>query len=147
VLPGKKQQIREEKAMSITHIEGIGPAMAKKLEQAGIRGVATLLKQGATTKGRKEIAEKSGVSESQILKWVNMADLFRIKGIAGQYAELLEAAGVDTVRELATRNPQNLQKAMQDTNDEKSLVRQVPGAAAVTNWVGQAKELPRAVHY
>lgn len=133
--------------MSITHIEGIGPAMAKKLEQAGIRGVATLLKQGATTKGRKEIAEKSGVSESQILKWVNMADLFRIKGIAGQYAELLEAAGVDTVRELATRNPQNLQKAMQDTNDEKSLVRQVPGAAAVTNWVGQAKELPRAVHY
>lgn len=133
--------------MSIEKIEGIGPANAAKLKKAGIRSVNALLKKGATAAGRKEIAEQSGVSESQVLKWVNMADLFRIKGIATQYAELLEAAGVDTVKELAQRNPENLQATMAKVNAERKLVRVVPGVATVRNWVEQAKSLPRAVHY
>lgn len=133
--------------MSIEQIEGIGPANGKKLTKAGIRGVGTLLKKGGTSKGRDEIAEVSGISSALILKWVNMADLFRIKGISSQYSELLEAAGVDTVKELAQRNADNLHKAMVETNDAKKLVRQTPGLKSVKNWVAQAKELPRAVSY
>ncbi len=133
--------------MGIDKIEGIGPAMAEKLQKAGVRSVAGLLKKGADPKGRKEIAEKAGISEAQILKWVNMADLFRIKGVASQYAELLEAAGVDTVKELAQRNAVNLRKAMESVNSQKRLVRVLPSADAVASWVQQAKELPRAVSY
>ncbi len=133
--------------MGIEKIEGIGPAMAEKLQNAGVRTVASLLKKGATPKGRKEIAEKSGISDAQILKWVNMADLFRIKGVASQYAELLEAAGVDTVKELAMRNPVNLRKAMEEVNNQKRLVRALPSPDAVASWVQQAKNLPRAVSY
>ncbi len=133
--------------MGIEKIEGIGPAMAEKLQNAGVRTVASLLKKGATPKGRKEIAEKSGISDAQILKWVNMADLFRIKGVASQYAELLEAAGVDTVKELAMRNPVNLRKAMEEVNSQKRLVRALPSPDAVASWVQQAKNLPRAVSY
>ncbi len=133
--------------MGIEKIEGIGPAMAEKLQNAGVRTVASLLKKGATPKGRKEIAEKSGISDAQILKWVNMADLFRIKGVASQYAELLEAAGVDTVKELAMRNPGNLRKAMEEVNNQKRLVRALPSPDAVASWVQQAKNLPRAVSY
>ena len=133
--------------MSIQQIEGIGEAMGAKLQKAGIRSVNALLKKGAEPKGRKEIAEKSGISEAQILDWVNMADLFRIKGISTQYSELLKAAGVDTVKELAQRNPENLYKAMKEVNEQKRLVRLVPAQKAVASWVGQAKTLPRAVHY
>ncbi len=133
--------------MSIENIEGIGPANAKKLAKAGIKGVKTLLIKGGAAKDRKEIAEASGVSTEVILKWVNMADLFRIKGIGTQYSELLEAAGVDTVKELAQRNADNLCEAMQDTNSKKKLVRQTPSLASVKRWVAEAKSLPRAVHY
>jgi predicted flap endonuclease-1-like 5' DNA nuclease len=133
--------------MSIEKIEGIGPANAAKLAKAGIRGVATLLKKGATPKGREEIAAASGVAKEVILKWVNMADLFRIKGISTQYSELLEAAGIDTVKELAQRNPENLHAALVDANAAKKLVRQVPGLASVQSWVTQAKKLPRGVTY
>jgi predicted flap endonuclease-1-like 5' DNA nuclease len=133
--------------MSIEQIEGIGPASAKKLAKAGIRGVATMLKKGATPKGREEIAAASGVSKEVVLTWVNMADLFRVKGISTQYSELLKAAGVDTVKELAQRNPENLHKAMLETNQAKQLVRQTPGLASVQSWVKQAKSLPRAVSY
>ncbi len=133
--------------MSVEQIEGIGPASAKKLVNAGVKGVTTLLKKGGTPQGRNEIAEAAGVSTALLLKWVNMADLFRIKGISTQYSELLEAAGVDTVKELAQRNPENLHKAMEDTNAKKKLVRQVPGLANVKSWVQQAKQLPRAVSY
>ena len=133
--------------MSIEQIEGIGPASAKKLAKAGIRGVATMLKKGATPKGRDEIAAASGVSKEVVLTWVNMADLFRIKGVATQYAELLEAAGVDTVKELRNRNPANLAEAMRATNAKKKLVRQVPGDSQVKSWVAQAKKLKPVVTY
>jgi len=133
--------------MSIQKIEGIAAAKAAKLQNAGVRSVNALLKKGADPKGRKEIAEKSGFSEAQILDWVNMADLFRIKGISTQYSELLKAAGVDTVKELAQRNPENLYKAMQEVNAQKRLVRLLPAQKAVASWVQQAKSLPRAVHY
>jgi predicted flap endonuclease-1-like 5' DNA nuclease len=133
--------------MSIEKIEGIGPASAKKLAKAGIRGVATLLKQGATPKGREGIAAASGVAKEVVLKWVNMADLFRVKGISTQYSELLKATGVDTVKELAQRNPESLHAAMVETNAAKKLVRQVPGSESVKNWVSQAKKLPRVISY
>jgi predicted flap endonuclease-1-like 5' DNA nuclease len=133
--------------MSIDKIEGIGPANAKKLANAGVRSVSSLLKKGATPKGREEIATASGVSKGVVLTWVNMADLFRIKGISTQYSELLEAAGVDTVKELAQRNPQNLHAAMVETNAAKGLVRQTPGLKSVTSWVEQAKKMPRVVSY
>ncbi|RMF64061.1 MAG: DUF4332 domain-containing protein, partial [Calditrichaeota bacterium] len=112
-----------------------------------IKGVASLLKKGATPQGREEIAKNAGVSKEQVLEWVNMADLFRIRGIGTQYSELLEAAGVDTVKELAQRNPENLFKAMQQTNAAKRLVRQTPSLQSVKEWVAQAKSLPRAVSY
>ena len=96
-------------------------------------------------KGRKEIAEKSGVSEKMILNWVNRADLSRIKGVSTQYADLLECAGVDTVPELAQRNAENLQLKMAEVNEEKNLVRKVPVLSQVEDWVAQAKELPRVI--
>ena len=133
--------------MSIAQIEGIGPSNAAKLGKAGIRGVATLLAKGATPKGREEIAAASGIAKEVILKWVNMADLFRVKGISTQYSELLKATGVDTVKELAQRKPENLHAAMVETNAAKKLVRQTPGMESVKNWVSQAKKLPRAVSY
>jgi predicted flap endonuclease-1-like 5' DNA nuclease len=133
--------------MSIEQIEGIGPSSADKLAKAGIKGVTTLLKKGGTRQGRDEIADAAGISSEVLLKWVNMADLFRIKGISTQYSELLKAAGVDTVKELAQRNAENLHKALTETNAQKRLVRQVPGMASVKSWVQQAKQLPRAVSY
>jgi len=133
--------------MSIQKIEGIAEVMAEKLQKAGIRSVNALLKKGADPKGRKEIAEKSGISEARILDWVNMADLFRIKGISMQYSELLKAAGVDTVKELAQRNPENLYNTMKEVNEKKRLVRLIPAQKMVASWVEQAKSLPRAVHY
>ncbi len=133
--------------MSVEQIEGIGPSSSEKLAKAGIRGVTGLLKKGGTPQGRNAIAEAAGISTALLLKWVNMADLFRISGISSQYSELLEAAGVDTVKELAQRNPENLYKALAETNAQRKLVRQVPGLARVSDWVQQAKQLPRAVSY
>ncbi len=134
-------------AKKIEEIEGIGPAYAEKLKGADVTTVEGLLEAGAQPGGRKSIAEKSGLSEKQILKWVNMADLFRIKGVAEEYAELLEASGVDTVVELATRNAANLTKKMAEVNEDKKLVRALPSEKQVTDWVAQAKDLPRGVHY
>jgi len=134
-------------AKSIEAIEGIGPAYGAKLRGIGCSSPARLLKDGADRKGRKMIAEKAGISESIILRCVNMADLFRIKGVATQYAELLEAAGVDTVKELRNRNAANLTEAMKSTNDAKRLVRQVPSLKMVENWVSQAKKLTPVVTY
>lgn len=128
-------------------IEGIGGAYAQKLRQAGIATVETLLEKGATPKGREEIAETTGISEKLVLRWVNHADLFRIKGIGEEYADLLEAAGVDTVVELAQRNPENLYQKMASTNAEKKLVRKMPTQAQVGDWIAQAKALPRKVTY
>ena len=132
---------------NIKEIEGIGPSFAEKLESCDIKTTDALLTKGATTAGRKEIAEKSGIGEKVILKWVNMCDLFRVKGIGQEYSELLEAAGVDTVPELAQRNPQNLLTAMTTVNDEKKLVRKVPSETVIANWISNAKELPKVIKH
>ena len=131
----------------ITAIEGIGPSFAEKLEVAGIKTVESLLQHCGARAGRKEIAEKSGITEAMILNWVNMADLFRVNGIAGQFAELLKATGVDTVKELAQRNPENLHKMLTDTNAEKKLTKTVPALSQVMTFVQQAKELNQLVFH
>lgn len=131
----------------LSMIEGIGPAYEAKLQAVGLKSIEALLETCITKKGRTDLAEKAGISEKLILTWANHADLFRIKGIASQYAELLEAAGVDTVPELATRNSENLFKKMQEVNDAKALVRKLPTATQVADWVKQAGELPRMLQY
>jgi len=128
-------------------IEGVGEFYAQKLRQAGIATTAALLKQGATPKGRNEIAEKAGISGTLILRWVNHVDLFRIKGVGEEYADLLEKAGVDTVPELAQRNATNLYSKMVATNEEKKLVRKLPTNGQVEGWIEQAKSLPRVIAY
>lgn len=128
-------------------VEGIGAKYAQTLKDAGVGTTQALLKKGATAKGRKELAAKSGISEKLILEWVNHVDLFRIKGVAEEYADLLEEAGVDTVVELALRVPGNLHAKMGEVNAAKKLVRQLPTQAQVAGWVDQAKGLPRVVSY
>ena len=132
---------------TITDIEGIGEKFAEKLQSAGVRTTEALLKKGGTSADRKELAMQSGVSDHQILEWVNRADLYRIKGVGSEYADLLEAAGVDTVRELAKRQAGNLFENLKMINDEKKKVRKLPTADQVAEWVKQAKSLPRAVEY
>jgi predicted flap endonuclease-1-like 5' DNA nuclease len=131
----------------IIDLEGVGPVYAEKLIAVGIKTVEALLKAGATPKGRQELAEKTGISAAMILEWVNFADLYRIKGVGEEYSELLEAAGVDTVKELAQRNADNLYAKIVEVNQEKELVRQLPTSKQVAGWVEQAKALPRAIEY
>jgi predicted flap endonuclease-1-like 5' DNA nuclease len=131
----------------LTSIQGIAEATEAKLNAAGINNVSDLLEEGATPKGREEIAARSGLPAAQILKFVNYADLFRIKGIAGQTAELLQAAGVNTVAELAQRNASNLQVKMQEVNDAKKLTGKVPTEKQVGAWIDAAKTLPKKVTY
>lgn len=131
----------------IEDIEGIGPQYAEKLRAAGITSTDKLLELGATAKTREEIATKTGISSKNILGWVNHADLFRIKGIGSQFSELLEAAGVDTVPELAQRNAENLQLALAKTNDEKKLAKTTPSVTQLTNWIAEAKTLPKVVQH
>ncbi len=133
--------------VSIISIEGIGEVFAKALREAGISTTEKLLEAGSTPKLRKDLAQQTGISESLVLKWVNRADLFRIKGIGEEYSDLLEAAGVDTVPELAQRNPSNLYEALEATNVKKKLVRQLPNRVQVESWVDQAKALPRVITY
>ena len=131
----------------LENIEGIGPVYAEKLRAAGIATTDALLKAGATPKGRQEIAEKAGIPAANVLEWVNHVDLFRIKGVGEEYADLLEEAGVDTVPELAQRNAANLHAKIMAVNAEKDLVRQPPSAGQVADWVTQAKGLPRTIKY
>ncbi len=131
--------------VKLTKVEGIGKAYAEKLEAIGIVSTDALLEKGATPQGRKEIAEKTGISPKLVLRWVNHVDLFRIKGVGEEYADLLETAGVDTVPELAQRNPENLHKKIVAINADKKLVRQLPGLNQVREWVEQAKRLPRKI--
>jgi predicted flap endonuclease-1-like 5' DNA nuclease len=131
----------------LEYVEGVGPAYAEKLLAAGIRNVLDLLQKGATRKGRAELVEATGISGKLILRWVNHADLYRVKGIGSEYADLLEAAGVDTVPELATRNPANLFNAVTETNKVRKLVRKEPVASQIEDWVSQAKKLPRVIQY
>jgi predicted flap endonuclease-1-like 5' DNA nuclease len=128
-------------------VEGIGEVYAQKLLAAGIATVEALLEQGASPKGRQGISEKSGIAESLILEWVNRVDLFRIKGVGEEYSDLLEAAGVDTVPELAQRNAEHLFQKLAAANQEKKRVRKLPSQAQVGDWVEQAKTLPRKVTY
>lgn len=131
----------------IEDIEGIGPQYAEKLKAAGINTVEKLLESGATAEGRDELATQAGISTKLLLTWVNHADLFRIKGVAGQFSELLEAAGVDTVPELAQRNAENLQLALAKANEEKSLAKTTPSISQVTAWIAEAKTLPKVVQH
>ncbi|PKO13898.1 MAG: DUF4332 domain-containing protein [Chloroflexi bacterium HGW-Chloroflexi-10] len=132
---------------SLMKIEGIGKTFAEKLSKAGIKSTEALLKAGSTPAGRKHLVEATGIADKLILEWVNLADLFRIKGIGEEYSDLLEEAGVDTVPELAQRKPENLLQKMSEVNETKKLVRRLPVLSQVEEWVKQAKELPRAVEY
>jgi predicted flap endonuclease-1-like 5' DNA nuclease len=131
----------------ITDIEGIGEVYGEKLAAAGIHSQEDFLEKGASPSGRKAIEEASGISHTLIMKWINRADLARINGIGEEYADLLEESGVDTVPELAQRNPENLLAKMQEVNDAKQLVRQMPYLKNVEKWVAEAKELPRVLSY
>ncbi|MEE4178346.1 MAG: DUF4332 domain-containing protein [Bacteroides sp.] len=131
----------------IEDLEGVGPALGEKFRAAGVNNTDGLLEHAKTKKQRKELAEKTGISEEKVLKFANMVDLYRIKGIGSEFAELLEAAGVDTVPELGQRNAENLTKKMEEVNLEKKLVRRTPALKEVEDWVAQAKELPRALEY
>jgi len=131
----------------LSAIEGIGPAYQEKLKKAGIGSADALLKQGATAKDREELEKATGISSKLILEWVNHADLFRIKGIGPEFADLLEEAGVDTVAELAQRKAENLHKSMLEINAAKNLVNRTPSLENVKDWIEQAKKLPRVVQY
>lgn len=131
----------------IAEIEGVGEAYARKLEEAGIKTTDDLLTAAASPKGRKDLAEKTGISGKLILKWTNHADLFRIKGVAGQFAELLEAGGVDTVKEFRHRVAANLQPKLVEINDEKNLCNRVPSVAELEKMIAQAKELEPMITY
>ncbi|EAV40773.1 DUF4332 domain-containing protein [Roseibium aggregatum] len=132
---------------SIDEIEGIGPAYAAKLGEVGIKTTEAYLERAKDPKGRKALEEATGIDGKRILKWANMADLMRISGVGEEYSELLEAAGVDTVKELKHRNAANLAEKMQEVNEAKKLVRQVPSESQVSKWVEQAKELPPMMTY
>ncbi len=134
-------------AYRIIDIEGIGEVYAEKLIAAGIKTDADLLKNAATRKQRTALAEKTGITAALILKWANHADLFRVRGIGPQYAELLEAAGVDTVKELAHRVPKNLVQKMAAINEEKNLTNGLISEKSVTKWIEQAKALPPVMTY
>ena len=132
---------------AIEEIEGIGSTYGRKLKSVGIRTTTALLAACADRKGRKDLAGSTGIDEGQLLKWANHADLMRIKGIGRQYAELLEAAGVDTVKELKNRNATNLAGTMSDVNGKKRLTRAVPSEKRVQGWIEHAKSLPPALSY
>ena len=132
---------------SLKLIEGIGEVYAKKLGEAGIRSTDALLTRGATRKGRKELQEATGIGNKLILEWVNHADLFRVKGIGGQYSDLLEEAGVDTIPELAQRNAAALTVKMRQVNDQKNLVDRPPSEKMVAEWIAAAKRMKRVVEY
>ena len=134
---------------AIKEIEGIGEVYGPKLQAVGVKTVAELLEKGKAPKGRKELAEATGISEKLILKWINMADLFRVKGIGPEYSELLEKAGVDTVKELRHRVPEHLHAKMEEVNSStgQPLVRALPSLKAVQTWVEEAKKLEPMVTY
>jgi len=131
----------------IMAIDGIDGEAAVVLKKAGIRSTARLLEAARTVRGRKALSDKTGFSEKQLLCWANVADRMRIHGVSKEYAELLQAAGVDTVKELKYRNPGNLAKAMADANKRRKLVRLLPSEKVVTRWIENAKKLPLKISY
>ena len=131
----------------ISDIEGIGPVYAKKLIEASVKTTDDLLKAGGTAKDREELEKKTGIGGKLILEWVNLADLYRIRGVGQEYSDLLEESGVDTVVELAKRVPENLHAKMVEVNVAKNLVNRLPHMSSVKDWVDQAKKLKRVVEY
>jgi predicted flap endonuclease-1-like 5' DNA nuclease len=131
----------------VVEIEGIGPTYAEKLGTIGIHTTSDLLEHGATKKGRMNIAAKTGIPESLVLTWVNHADLFRIKGVAAQFSELLEAAGVDSVKEFATRNAENLHVKLVETNEKYGLSGKVPSVDSIKDMIVQAKSLDPVISH
>jgi predicted flap endonuclease-1-like 5' DNA nuclease len=131
----------------ITDIDGIDGEVAAVLKSAGIRSSDRLLEAARTVKGRKTLAAKTGYDEKRLLYWANIADRMRIKGVRKEYAELLQAAGVDTVKELKYRNPEKLANAIAELNKKRKLVRFLPTASLVERWVEQAKKLPLKITY
>lgn len=131
----------------ILNVEGIGPVFAEKLATAGITTTSTLLDKAKDPKGRKTLAAETGIDEGKILKWANLADLMRIRGVAEEYSELLEAAGVDTVKELKGRRADNLTVKMAEVNEARKLVRQLPSEKTVAGWIEQAKTLDAVLTY
>lgn len=132
---------------TITDIEGVGEISAVKLRAAGVRTTEALLARGRTPQGRRELAKMTGFSEKVILEWVNRADMFRVRGIGSQYSDLLETAGVDTVRELATRKAETLMESLAKANIEKNKVNKLPGLSRVRGWIQTAKTLRKGVEY
>lgn len=131
----------------ITDINGIDEDTAESLKSVGIRTTEKLLEAAKSPKGRKELAAKTDISERQLLCWANMADRMRVKGLGKDYAELLQLAGVDTVKELKYRNPEKLAKAMKAANVKRKLVRLLPSDKAVSRWIEHAKKLPPKITY
>lgn len=131
----------------IEEIEGIGPVMGEKLRAVGVNNTDKLLEATKTKRQRQDLAAATDISEKLILRFANMADLFRITGVGQEFAELLEAAGVDTVPELAQRRPDNLTAKMEEVNETKKLTRRTPSMIEVEKWVAEAKELPRVLEY
>ncbi|MGH6916944.1 MAG: DUF4332 domain-containing protein [Geminicoccaceae bacterium] len=132
---------------NIKDIEGIGPTYGAKLSKAGINSTDDLLKHCGSAKGRRQVAAASGLDEGQLLKWANMADLMRIRGIGTQFSELLEAAGVDTVKELRTRRADNLAAKMKEANAKKKRTRATPSERQVAGWIDQAKAMSAMISH
>lgn len=132
---------------TIGDVEGIDPKSATRLRKAGVRTTEGLIKVAATAKGRKSLGEQTGISSTVLLDWVNRADLMRIKGVGSEYADLLEVAGCDTVKELRRRNAANLTATMAEINEQKRLVRRLPTEAMVVSWIEQAKTMNSAVKH
>lgn len=131
----------------IDDVEGIGPAFGAKLMSAGVKTTDALLERAAKSTGRRDLAQATGIQEKLLLEWVNRVDLARIKGVGSEYADLLEAAGVDSPTELAHRVPGNLLMKLQSTNQSKHLVRRVPTMSDVEHWITEAKGLPKVVEH
>lgn len=131
----------------IEDIEGIGPVIGEKLRAAGVKDTDTLLAKSTRPADRKALAAAAGLNDAQVLKFANMADLYRIQGVGSEYSELLEAAGVDTVPELARRNAANLTAALAEVNASRKLTRRVPTEKEVSGWIEHAKSLPRVLEY
>jgi predicted RecB family nuclease len=131
----------------ITDINGIDGEAAEILKSVGIRSTERLLDRARTVRGRKMLAMKTGFDEKRLLCWANVADRMRIKGIRKEYAELLQAAGVDTVKDLKYRNPANLANAMAEANKKRKMVRLLPSEKVVSNWIGNAKKLQLKISY
>src|SRR5262245_26156347 len=134
-------------AYPVTEIEDIGPDEAVALKRAAIRTTAGLLEAAKSSKGRRELAAKTGIDEKRLLKWANCADRMRIKGVGDDYSQLIRAAGVDTVRELKHRNARKLTEAMRNANARRKLVDFLPSEKAVARWIEHAKKLPIKISY